>query len=88
MTRENHLAYSRGYQRGLRKAWGDHLPPLPPQEEIQRLANAAKKIRDQADMFCATIDPEDEWVAILGPMIDAFDEAMCEFSDWIGKQRA
>jgi hypothetical protein len=86
MTRQEKLAYSRGYQRGMHRAWGDHLPPLPPVEELQKLLAAAQKIRDQADYFCASIDPEDEWVATLGQMIDGFDEAMQEFKDWMEKQ--
>lgn len=86
MTLEERRAYSRGYNSGRRGLWGAHLPPLPPQEELQRLMNAAQAIRNKADYFCSTIDPEDEWVGTLGPMIDGFDEAMQEFTDWINKQ--
>lgn len=86
MTRAETLAYSRGYQRAMNRKWGDHLPPLPPVEELQKLLVAARKIRDKVDTFCAQLDPDDELVAELGPVIDTFDEAMGDFKDWMANQ--
>ncbi len=77
--------YARGYNRGRASAnkWPDHIPPQPPNEIIAGLMQAMRKMRDQADAFCATILEDDPWQEVLGPIIDECDQAMYEVSAWI-----
>ena len=81
MTRDEKLAYQRGYQRGIR--WPEHCPPCPPDPVIARLMTALKKLRDTIDSGCAMFDPEDEFVKTLDPAIGEADKAMAQVTEWL-----
>jgi hypothetical protein len=86
-TREEQLAYARGYSRGSQGRWPDHRPPLPPEPVVNRLLETAQALRDGFDSLCAVSDPDDEVVKILAPVIDDFDAAMAAMTDWL-RQRS
>jgi hypothetical protein len=82
MSREEKLAYQRGYQAGLRGRWPAHKPPAPPNEIVASLLLALREIRDHLDAELAAIsDPE--WEAAFGPIIDKADEAAEAVTEWL-----
>lgn len=83
MSRDEKLAYQRGYQAGHRNRWPRHLPPYPPIAVIENLMSALKKARNVLDGELATIAPDDEWEAKFGPAIDHADAALSAVTDWI-----
>ena len=82
-TREERLAYQRGYHTGSKRAWPEHRPPTPPDEIVAALIRAGSALRDQADRTISTFDEGDVIVHELGPAIDAYDEAMAELGRWV-----
>lgn len=78
--------YARGYNAAVKRKWPDHAIPELPQEQYQRVLNAAINIRDQADCFQATIDSEDEWAVILCRLVDDFDKQIELLNDWIQRR--
>jgi hypothetical protein len=77
------LGYAKGYYAGRRKAWPPHMPPEPPNEVIAELMAASQKLRDRVDAFLATVGPDDGMEEVLGPGIDAVDEAMRRVTEWL-----
>lgn len=80
---ERQKSYARGYWRGSQGRWPDHRPLVPPDEVIGPIIRAAQSLRDAADHICATISEDDEFAEELSPHIDAFDEAMSRFGEWL-----
>jgi len=80
-------AYSRGYWRGSQRAWPDHRPLVPPHGIVGPIVKAAQELRDVADHICAIIDKEDDFAKALAPKIDAFDEAMTKYGEWLRKNQ-
>lgn len=81
-TLEEKRGYQRGYNAGLKRAWGSHLPPLPPQSEFRKLLDAATSLRNCVDSYLACIDPDDDLQETLGKGIDSLDGAMADFKEW------
>jgi hypothetical protein len=77
------LGYAKGYYAGRRKAWPAHQPPEPPNEVVATLMAATTKLRNVVDAFLATVGPDDEMEEMLGPGIDAVDEAMRRVTEWL-----
>ena len=83
-TREETLAYGRGYNTGSRGGWPEHRPPVPPNPLFEQLLQAATRLRDEADDCCATLyDDDDDFVRRLSPKIDALDDALRQLSHWL-----
>lgn len=82
-NRERKLGYARGYWKGSQGAWPNHRPPVPPDEIIGPIVRAAQSLRDAADRICATVSEDDEFAAEVSPHVDAFDEAMTRFGEWL-----
>lgn len=83
MNDEQRRAYSRGYNAGSRGRWPEHKPPLPPDETIQRMILAMRKLRDTVDGQLATILEDDPWQEILGNPIDEVDAVLIDVSRWL-----
>lgn len=88
--RELRRAETRGYQRGYRAAsearWPWHKPIVPPHEITAKFMTAAQRLRDEADVYCACLDQDDELVTEhLGPAIDAIDEALADLVKWLAQ---
>lgn len=83
MTREEILAYSKGYYRGSQGRWHIHRPPMPPATLARRLMETSLALRDAVDAQLAVFDPEDEIVLLLGPLVDDVDDAMTEIGEWL-----
>jgi hypothetical protein len=81
MTREEKLAYARGYQGGAK--WPLHKPPTPPDAVIAKLVSALRAIRDECDGLLATLEPDDDFAKLLDPQIDRADAALSELGKWI-----
>lgn len=82
MTREERLAYQRGYAAGIKGKWPSHKPPYPPTKIIGELLRAIREIRDQLDAELAAISDE-EWESKFGPLIDRADEAGEMVTNWL-----
>ena len=80
-TREERLAYQRGYNTAAR--WPEHKPPVPPAKNVAILFQAAKALRDAVDAQLAAFDPEDPLQKTLGEHVDAVDDAFAAISQWI-----
>lgn len=85
MTREEKMAYRRGFFHGSRKAWPEHKPPCPPKPVVRELMEAAVFLRDKADAACATLGQDDDFVTEFGPGIDRLDKAMEKITEWLMK---
>lgn len=70
MTREEKLAYSRGYNAGSRGAWPAHLPPKPPDALFSRLQWALVDLVGVLDGELGKFDPDDPFVERLYQQID------------------
>jgi hypothetical protein len=77
--------YASGYSAGVRGIWSTHRPPEPPNEIVRELMEAARKLRDKADAYCATLPNDDEMRADFEPLIDGIDEAFMRISEWLTK---
>ena len=86
MSREETLAYQRGYHAGKTGRWPAHKPPMPPSGILEHLGMAARMLRDEVDSALATFEPDDELAKRLAPFIDQVDEAMVKLSQWIDEQ--
>jgi hypothetical protein len=87
MTHGEMLAYRRGYNTGSSRGWPAHRPAFPPEPVVAKLMAALRELRDAADGQCARLDPADEFAVMLGPKIDAADEAMAAVAEWLlGKE--
>lgn len=75
--------YSKGYHAGSRRYWPKHRPPTPPDEVIAAIVRASQDLRDAVDSQLAVLDEDDVLVKELGPMIDKFDSAMVNLSNWL-----
>ena len=82
-SREEQLAYQRGYSAGCKGVWPEHKPPLPPDSLIRKIIEAMQKLRDCADSVCATLSEDDEFCVQFDPGIQAVDEAMIEVGKWL-----
>lgn len=83
MTPGEKRAYQRGYHRGSRSAWPEHKPPLPPDDIVYPVMQAARRIRDEYDDFLAVLGEEDEFEKVIGPLIDQLDAAMTKYGEWL-----
>lgn len=90
MTRDEKLAYGRGYSAGAKgRHWPEHRPPMPPDEHVRKLLEALIELRNGAAGEIATFSGGDAIVVALAPLIDNASEAIDELSDWIvGKHAA
>lgn len=82
-TRDEKLAYAKGYSAGLNGRWPEHKPPAPPDPVIAEIIKATRSLRNAADAICSTLDEADDFVVSLGPKIDACDEAMIAVTAWL-----
>ena len=73
-------AYAKGYRTGLANRWPTHIPVGASDKVVPVVIVAAKQLRDAADDICATLSDNDEFVARLGPAIDALDQAITEYN--------
>jgi hypothetical protein len=91
-TREEKLAYQRGYNRGVNcgkdNKWPDHIPPTPPDPVVGKMVEALKQLRMQYDWLCATFGPDDEIVTHLDPYISIADDALADLSQFVREQIA
>lgn len=85
-TREERLAYQKGYSTGITGRWPSHKPPYPPCEVVAELVKASRELRDAADGLCATLTPEDEFSQALEPRIDRLDEALQKVTAWLAEK--
>lgn len=83
MTRDEKLAYGRGYNAGVAGKWPLHKPPLPPGEMISALMGATRELRDAVDGELATLCDDDRWQSVLGDPMDRVDQAMTAIGKWI-----
>ena len=86
MTREEKLAYSKGYNRGRIGVWPDHRPPRPPDEIVGPLVLALQNMRSALDGELATLDPDDpdnRWEQVFGPLIEDADKSMERLSEFL-----
>ena len=81
MTREEKLAYQRGYAAGAK--WPDHRPPYPPELLVRQLMVATRMLRDEADAQCATLSPDDEFVVAFDKPIERVDDALEAIGKWL-----
>lgn len=84
MTREERLAYAKGYAAAGRHAWPAHQPPTPPEPVVKKLVESLQKLRDAADSLQALFCEGDEVVLLFAPLIDEADAAMEKVTDWLG----
>lgn len=82
-TREESLAYARGYNTGSSGAWPKHRPPMPPDSIVGPMASAARALRDAVDFELATLSADDDIVLRLGPAVDLYDEATGRMGAWL-----
>lgn len=82
MTEAEKKAYSRGYQARVNQ-WPAHRPPHPPLEQIAGFYAAARALRDAADSICATLSDDDDFVRLLGPLIDRIDQESVRVSTFL-----
>lgn len=85
MTREQSLAYQRGYNAGRSRKWPEHLPPAPPDNIVKEILDAARRLCNAADAFQATWDEDDEGMKPLRDAIEEFNEKNGLISQWIKK---
>lgn len=83
MTPEEKKAYQRGYHRAAIKAWPEHAPPLPPDELAAKIISVAVDLRNAVNDLLATLDEDDDFEGVLGPKVDAFDQAMVSLGAWV-----
>ena len=83
MTREEKLAYGRGYNTGAAGRWPEHRPPAPPDPLVAELMRAATSLRNAVDGELATLDEEEPWQKTLGDPLDAVDAAMTAIGQWL-----
>lgn len=83
MTREEKLAYARGYTAGSRRAWPEHKPPLPPNYALAQLMTAASGLRDAVDSACGMFDPDDPFAVAMNNPINDIDNAMTVLTNWL-----
>lgn len=81
MSREEKLAYSRGYNAGIR--WPAHRPPMPPEPQSRLALETLRKLRDAVDAELATFDQEDELVKSLSPLLDEADGVFEQLTVWL-----
>ena len=83
MTRDETLAYGRGYNAGAARKWPAHKPPVPPEPVVAELMRALTALRDKYDAMLATMGPDPELEAEFGPAIDAADAATAKVTEWL-----
>jgi hypothetical protein len=83
VTREEKLAYSRGYNAGRKGVWPEHRPPMPPDETCRKVLEALRALRDGVDSELAKFDEHDEICMVLGPLIAQVDDVFEEIGDWL-----
>lgn len=87
MTREEKLAYAKGYAAGSRGSWPAHKPPMPPTELVALMMTAARELRNSVDAQLCLFDKDDDIVLAIGPKVDVFDQAMIAVTDWLRNPR-
>ena len=83
-TREEQLAYARGYAAGAK--WPEHRPPHPPEPLIKELCEKAERLRNCVDSILSVLDPEDDWHDKYGPAVDGFDDLMMRVGQWLKRK--
>ena len=83
MTREEKLAYQRGYEAGRSGRWPAHKLPAPPEPVVRRLIEAVAAIRMTADDLQAVFGPDDEVVLTFDKLIDEADAAVTAVEAWL-----
>lgn len=86
-TRDEALAYQRGYNAAKANKWPSHKPPLPPDPLCRKLIDALRTLRDATDSACATFDEGDEFCERLDPAIQQADEALSELTAWLADRK-
>lgn len=87
MSRDEKLAYQRGYQNGAER-WPLHKPPVPPQPVIALLVTALRGLRDECDSALAVFDKDDPLEKAIGPRIAEADAALSAVSAWLRSDNA
>ena len=83
MTRDEVLAYSRGYNAGSKKQWPPHKPPYPPNEQVKAIMKAARALRNEIDGEIATLCEDDSLVLRTKSLIDDVDDALETVGRWL-----
>lgn len=81
MTREEMLAYQRGYNKGAHRRWPAHVPPLPVDSPlVADLMRALSDLCDTADGQLAQFGSGDPMAEMIYPKIDRARAAMAEIT--------
>lgn len=83
MTRDEKLAYGRGYNAGRKGGWPEHRPPMPPDELCRKVIAALRALRDGIDSELAKFSEDDEIVQKLGALVDDADTVFVEIGNWL-----
>jgi hypothetical protein len=75
-SREEKLAYQRGYQSGIAGRWPKELASSVPQPRVRDLAVASQQLQEAADGFMACFDDRDTDPAMVA--LDRAREVACE----------
>ncbi len=87
MSREEDLAYQKGYAAGRRNQWPAHMPPKPPDEITQIILLQGRHLRDTADTLQAGFDEDDEGLDPLRLAIEGYDNAVAVITEWLSKTK-
>jgi hypothetical protein len=88
MTREETLAYSRGYSAGMSNRWPAHRPPVPPEPITGELVASLQELRDKIDSALATFSVDDDLNISLSPAIDRATHALLSVKKWLSSNNA
>jgi hypothetical protein len=87
MTREERIAYQRGYYAGHNNTWPASRPPLPPDAPAVRdLIIATNALRDAVGDELAKFAPDDEVAARLTEPLARVAEALTRITEHVTKK--